>query len=74
MNAVSDAGEILITGPASAKIELAKYLRDKHPKPADRIVAVETADHPGDPEILAYARRYLKIAPARVTTDGSLDR
>src|ERR1700675_5005995 len=56
MNAVSDAGEILIIGPASAKTELAKYLRDKHPAIASRIVAVEAADHPSDPEIVAYAR------------------
>jgi hypothetical protein len=70
MNAVSDAGEILIIGPASAKTELAKYLRDKHPKTADRIVAVETADHPSDPEIVAYAKRHFKIAPARVTATG----
>jgi hypothetical protein len=59
MNAVSDAGEILIIGPASAKTELARYLRDKHPQIADRVVAVEAVDHPSDPEIVAYrARRY----------------
>jgi hypothetical protein len=75
MNAVSDAGEILIIGPANAKTELAKYLRDKHPKTADRVVAVEAADHPSDPEIVAYARRYFKIAPARVnSTHGSFNR
>jgi stalled ribosome rescue protein Dom34 len=70
MNAVADAGEILIIGPASAKTELAKYLRDKHPKTAERIVAVETADHPSDAEIVAYAKRHFKIAPARVTATG----
>jgi stalled ribosome rescue protein Dom34 len=70
MNAVSDAGEILIIGPASAKTELAKYLRDKHPKTADHVVAVEAADRLSDPEIVAYAKRYFKIAPARVTTPG----
>jgi stalled ribosome rescue protein Dom34 len=70
MNAVSDAGEILIIGPASAKTELAKYLRDGHPAVADRIVAVEAADHPSDPEIVAYARQYFKIAPARAAVTG----
>ena len=75
MNAVSDAGEILIIGPASAKTELAKYLRDKHPQIADRVVAVEAVDHPSDPEILAQAKRYFKIAPARITaTGGSVNR
>ena len=71
MHAVSDAGEILIIGPASAKTELAKYLHDKHPAVASRIVAVEAADHPSDPEIVAYARKYFKIAPARAATAGA---
>jgi len=66
LNAISDAGEILIIGPAGAKTELAKYLREQHSKIGDRIVAVETADHPSEPEIVAYARKYFNIAPARV--------
>jgi stalled ribosome rescue protein Dom34 len=66
LNAISDAGEILIIGPAGAKTELAKYLREQHSTIGDRIVAVEAADHPNDPEIVAYARKYFKIAPARV--------
>src|SRR5450631_47100 len=70
MNAVSDAGEILIIGAASAKTELARYLRDKHPQIADRVVAVRAVDHPRDAEIVAYAKRHFKIAPARVTATG----
>jgi len=66
LNAISDAGEILIIGPAGAKTELAKYLREQHSTIGDRIVAVEAADHPSEPEIVAYARKYFKIASARV--------
>jgi stalled ribosome rescue protein Dom34 len=66
LNAISDAGEILIIGPAGAKTELAKYLREQHSKIGDRIVAVEAADHPSDPEIVAYARTYFKIASTRM--------
>jgi len=66
LNAISDAGEILIIGPAGAKTELAKYLREQHSTIGDRIVAVEAADHPSEPEIVAYARKYFKIVPARV--------
>jgi stalled ribosome rescue protein Dom34 len=69
-NAVSDAGEILIIGPASAKTEFAKYLREQHAKIGDRIVAVEAADHPSDGEIVAYARQYFKIGPARASAPG----
>lgn len=65
MNAVSDAGEILIIGPGSAKTELAKYLREQPSKIGDRIVAVETADHPSDREIVAHAKQYFGMAPAR---------
>ena len=70
MNAVSDAGEILIIGPASAKTELAGYLREQHSKVGDRIVAVEAADHPSDREIVAYAKKYFKIAPVRAAAAG----
>ena len=62
-NAVSDAGEILIIGPSTAKTELAKYFRNHDPKVADRIVAVEAADHPSDGEIIAYARQHFGMAP-----------
>ncbi len=67
MGAVSDAGQILIIGPASAKTELAKYLRDQHPGIGSRIVAVEASDHPSDHEIVAYAKQFFKMAPARIT-------
>jgi stalled ribosome rescue protein Dom34 len=58
MDAVSDAGEILILGPGGTKVELATYIREHNPKIAERIVAVEAADHPTDPEIVAYANRH----------------
>jgi stalled ribosome rescue protein Dom34 len=71
MNAVNDAGEILIIGPASAKTEFAKYLREQHAALGDRIVAVEAADHPSDREIVAYAKKYFKIGPARAAAPGT---
>jgi DNA-binding MurR/RpiR family transcriptional regulator len=67
-SALADAGEILIIGPAGAKTELAKYLREEHNAIGERIVAVEPADHPSDREIVAYAKRHFKMAPARVAT------
>jgi DNA-binding MurR/RpiR family transcriptional regulator len=69
-SALADAGEILIIGPAGAKTELAKYLREQHPAIGKRIVAVEAADHPTDGEIVAYAKHHFKMAPARVATRG----
>lgn len=70
MDAVSDASEILIIGPAGAKMEFAKYLREQSSKIGDRIVAVEAADHPSDREIVAYAKQHFKIAPTRLHPQG----
>jgi hypothetical protein len=68
--AITDAGEILIIGPAGAKTELAKFLSEQHPAIAGRVVAVEAADHPTDPQIIAYAKRHFKMAQARIATGG----
>ena len=57
-HALEGAHEILLIGPAQAKQELASYLQDKHPQMRRAVVAVEDADHPTDPEVLAYARRH----------------
>jgi stalled ribosome rescue protein Dom34 len=65
LDAVSDAGEILILGPSVTKIELAKYISEQNPTVGGRIVAVEPADHPTDGEIVAYAKRYFRIGVVR---------
>jgi hypothetical protein len=65
MDAVSDAGEILILGPAGTKGELAKYIREHDPKIGARIVGVEAADHPSDNEIVAHAKRHFRMAIVR---------
>jgi hypothetical protein len=57
-HALIGAHEILIIGPAHTKQEFAAYLRKKHPDLGRAIAAVETADHPTDPQVLAYARRH----------------
>jgi DNA-binding MurR/RpiR family transcriptional regulator len=69
---IADAGEILIIGPAGAKTELAKYLQKSHAAIAQRVVAIEPADHPSDREIVALARRHFKLgAPRSITTPGA---
>lgn len=64
-DAVSDAGEILIVGPAQAKTELATYLRE-HTRIGARIVGVEAVDHPTDNQIVAYAKKHFRIGTLRV--------
>src|ERR1700733_10820841 len=51
--ALAGAGAILITGPASAKTELAAYLERVHPDLAKRVSGVESLDHPNDGELVA---------------------
>ncbi len=57
-DAIKDAHEILIVGPASAKNEFAKYLKAHAAQTAARVVAVETVDHPSDGELLKLARKH----------------
>jgi stalled ribosome rescue protein Dom34 len=57
---LKDAGALLITGPASAKTELAKYLREHHPQIAAHISAVEALDHPSDGMLIALARKFFR--------------
>ena len=55
------ATEILIVGPGLAKTHLKAYL-EKH-RAHDlgaRVVGVEAMDHPTDPEVVAFARRFFK--------------
>jgi stalled ribosome rescue protein Dom34 len=56
---ISDAGAILITGPANAKTELVSYIRLHQPTLAKLIAGIETVDHPSDAKLVAYARKYL---------------
>jgi len=58
--AIADAGEVLITGPANAKTELVKHIHHHDPKLMSVIVGVETVDHPDDAQLVAYARHYFQ--------------
>ncbi len=58
--AVKDAGEILITGPGTAKSELMHHLEKHDPQIAKKVVGVEALDHPSDGELLKHARKFFK--------------
>lgn len=58
--AVKSAEKILIVGPASAKTELVKHITHHDPKLKEKIVGVETVDHPSDKETVAFARQFFK--------------
>lgn len=56
--ALGDTREILIAGPGTAKIEFKADLDARHKAVADRVVGVETLDHPTDKQLLAFAKKY----------------
>jgi stalled ribosome rescue protein Dom34 len=58
--AIADAGAVLITGPANAKLELVKHIERHEPALNRKIAGVETVDHPTDGELIAKARKYFK--------------
>jgi hypothetical protein len=65
----ADAGAVLITGPANAKTELVKHIKEHSPSLNARIAGVETVDHPTDGELVDHARKYFRadhLLPPRI--------
>lgn len=56
--ALEGVGEILITGPAGAKLAFFKHLQSKHAALAAKVIGVETVDHPTDGELVNFAKKY----------------
>jgi stalled ribosome rescue protein Dom34 len=67
---IEDAGAVLITGPANAKIQLNKFISQHDPKLMKIIVGVETVDHPSDGQLVAYARHYFKAEDRMLPQKG----
>ena len=60
--ALADAVEVLVVGPSTAKLHFLKYLH-KHDRSLDeRIVGIETVDHPTDGQLVAHGRAYFRAA------------
>lgn len=60
--ALERAAEILVVGPATAKLELIKPLHKHHHAVANKVIGVETVDHPTDGQLLKYARGYFRAS------------
>lgn len=58
VEALAGAKEILVVGPGQAKVHLIKHIHAHDPLLADKVVGVETVDHPTDGQLVAYARKY----------------
>ena len=55
---LAGANHILIVGPSSAKLDLIRHLHKHEHLIAEKVVGVETLDHPSDPQMAAYVRHY----------------
>jgi hypothetical protein len=53
---------VLIVGPGNEKTELAKHIREHNPKLMSAVVGLESVDHPGDAQLVSYARKHFKAA------------
>ena len=58
--ALQGATEILIVGPAQAKLQLLKHIHAHDPALVSKVVGVETVDHPSDGQLVDYARKYFR--------------
>lgn len=58
--AIGDAAEVVVVGPGVAKTAFKKFVEERFPHVAERIVGVETVDHPTDGQLLAFGRSYVR--------------
>ena len=62
VEALKGAQEVLVVGPANAKLQLIKHIHAHDHDMVDKIIGVETVDHPSDGQLVAYARKYFAAA------------
>jgi len=60
--ALDGVQEWLLTGSGAGKSEMRSYLKGKLPELDKKLLAVESADHPTDGQLLDHARRFFKAA------------
>lgn len=58
VEALAGAAEILVVGPGQAKLELIKHIHSHDRAVSDKVIGVETVDHPSDAQLVAFARKY----------------
>ena len=62
VEALKGAKEILVVGPANAKLNLIKHIHSHDKAMTDKVIGVESVDHPTDAQLVAYARKYFVAA------------
>jgi stalled ribosome rescue protein Dom34 len=67
---LKDSEELLIVGPASAKLDFIRYLHKHEHELEAKVLGVETLDHPSDGQLVAYVRHYFKVLDHLTTATG----
>jgi stalled ribosome rescue protein Dom34 len=62
VGALQGVEELLIVGPAAAKLEFFRYVHQHDHALEAKVVGIETVDHPSDGQIVAFAKKYFKRA------------
>lgn len=62
VEALKGAQEILVVGPANAKLNLVKHIHSHDAQMSNKVIGVESVDHPTDAQLVAYARKYFVAA------------
>lgn len=68
--AIGNASEIVIVGPAQAKLDFYKFLGKHAANTAEQVLGVETVDHPSDGQLAAFARKYFRAADRMRSLEG----
>jgi stalled ribosome rescue protein Dom34 len=68
VESLTDAEEILVTGPASATGAFVKYLNEKARELRAKVIAIENVDQPSDGELLEYARKHFRAGDSMNVT------
>ena len=60
VQAIGSTREVMVVGPGTAKVGFVHHVERKHQGLSNRILGVETLDHPSDAELVVFARRYFR--------------
>lgn len=63
--ALADDDQVLVVGPAQAKLHFFKYVQQHEHAIEPKIVGLETVDHPTDAQLVAHLRQYFHEAKPR---------
>ena len=59
-HSIQDAHHILLVGPSTAKLDFLRYLHKHEHALEEKVVGIETSDHPTDGQLAAHAKAYFK--------------